>query len=316
MIIINATKIVKTILTSNGDIMTIEPGGKSELTVASGYLIRAAMKLGDPNEIGIVIDGSYEMQIASQITGSAPYLYTDINEAMHKLIDPNVDYTAKLDNSKNVLQLQDELAGRNAEIKKLQAEIGELNSRLTLAEASDLKADLEKQVRTLETEVKDLTSDKLRLQKQLEESQDQVSKNTETLNQIRQQVGEKDQLISQLNSQIKDLTSKVEANKSDESVVSHNEELTEENANLKASIAKWEADYLAVESDYKKSIDDYEEVTKKLEKSEEAKQAALNNLKEAAETIDNMKTSFNAACEKFGLYLDDNGEWQQDKSSE
>jgi chromosome segregation ATPase len=315
MIIINATKIVKTILTSNGDIMTIEPGGKSELTVASGYLIRAAMKLGDPNEIGIVIDGSYEMQIASQITGSAPYLYTDINEAMHKLIDPNVDYTAKLDNSKNVLQLQDELAGKNAEIKKLQAEIGELNSRLTLAEASDLKADLEKQVRTLETEVKDLTSDKLRLQKQLEESQDQVAKNTETLNQIRQQVGEKDQLISQLNAQIKDLTSKVENNKSDE-IVSELEAVTKENASLKESLAKWENDYSIAEADHKKAIENYEEVAKKLEKSEEARQAALNNLKEAAETIDNMKTSFNAACEKFGLYLDDNGEWQQEKSSE
>lgn len=315
MIIINATKIVKTILTSNGDIMTIEPGGKSELTVASGYLIRAAMKLGDPNEIGIVIDGSYEMQIASQITGSAPYLYTDINEAMHKLIDPNVDYTAKLDNSKNVLQLQDELAGKNAEIKKLQAEIGELNSRLTLAEASDLKADLEKQVRTLETEVKDLTSDKLRLQKQLEESQDQVAKNTETLNQIRQQVGEKDQLISQLNAQIKDLTSKVENNKSDE-IVSELEAVTKENASLKESLAKWENDYSIAEADHKKAIENYEEVAKKLEKSEEARQAALNNLKEAAETIDNMKTSFNAACEKFGIYLDDNGEWQQEKSSE
>jgi chromosome segregation ATPase len=315
MIIINATKIVKTILTSNGDIMTIEPGGKSELTVASGYLIRAAMKLGDPNEIGIVIDGSYEMQIASQITGSAPYLYTDINEAMHKLIDPNVDYTAKLDNSKNVLQLQDELAGKNAEIKKLQAEIGELNSRLTLAEASDLKADLEKQVRTLETEVKDLTSDKLRLQKQLEESQDQVAKNTETLNQIRQQVGEKDQLISQLNAQIKDLTSKVENNKSDE-IVAELEAVTKENASLKESLAKWENDYSIAEADHKKAIEDYEEVAKKLEKSEEARQAALSNLKEAAETIDNMKTSFNAACEKFGLYLDDNGEWQQEKSSE
>jgi len=307
MIIVNATKTVKTILTARGDVMTIQPGGQSEMTVASGYLVRAAMKLGDPSEIGIVINGSYEMNVASQITGSAPYLYTDLQEALSKLIDPNIDYTARLDNSKNVLQLKDELEGKNAEIKKLQAEIGELNSRLTLAEAADLKADLEKQVRTLEVDNKNLTGDKMRLEKQLSESQDQVTKQNETLNQLRQVVGEKDQVLSQLNNQVKDLTAKLEA-----ASVNDSKELEAKIAESSAKIEELEnlvATANARCNELQEVNGDYETQIKRLQ---ESKDAAMANLKEASETIEKMKTSFNAACEKFGLYLDDNNEWQQD----
>lgn len=314
MIIINATKTVKTILTARGDVMTIQPGGQSEMTVASSYLVRAAMKLGDPSEIGIVINGSYEMQVASQITGSAPYLYTDLQEALSKLIDPSIDYTAKLDNSKNVLQLQDELAGKNKRIKDLESEIGELNSRLTLAEAADLKADLEKQVRTLETENKNVTSDKLRLEKQLSESQDQVTKQNDALNQLRQQVGEKDQILSQLNAQIKDLTAKLES-----ATVSGSAELEAKLSEANAKVTELEelvATANKQANDLQEANGEYETQIRKLQ---ESKDAAMANLKEASQTIENMKTSFNAACEKFGLYLDDDGEWQQElpsKSSE
>jgi len=276
MIIINGTKISKSILASNGDIINIPPGGQSQLTIASSYLIRAAMKLGDPTEIGIVINGSYEMQVASSITGSAPYLYTDLNEALSKLIDPNTDYTAKMDNSKNIHVYQDELKGKDETIKMLNSEIADLKSKLSIAEASDLKSDLERQIKTLESENKTLLSEKLRYESQYKESLTQIEELTKTINGFRKQEGERDQQITELNAQIKALSDRPD--------------------------------------DSAKYAEELKQLNNKIDELTSQKAAALKNLKDAADEIENMKNSFNACCAKFNIYLDDEGEWQMDKT--
>lgn len=292
MIIVNATKVVKTIMTDKGSLVSIMPGECSTLMIASRNLIITAMNLGTPSEIGIVINGSYEMDIAKNITGSVPYLYTDIEDAKAKLLDPSIDYKSKLETVKISAEVEETINKKDEEIKSLKNIISEKDRMIANLEADTRSDELEAEVTKLTKENKDLISDKTRLASQVKELQDQITNQNDTLNNLRsengtlvQEAAGQSDLINKLNIRIKELE------------------------NVGAQVTD------PTESDEYKSLKSaYEDELKKSSELEAKVDSFRTSLNESATTIESMKTSFNAACAKFGLYLDDNGEWQQDAS--
>jgi methyl-accepting chemotaxis protein len=265
MIIINATKKTQSIMTDRGDLITVEPGKQSDLVIATKNLISAAIRLGTPSEVGIVLSGSYELDVAKNISGAVPYIYTNLDEALGKLIDPTIDYKAPVAQTKLNMDLELKLTQKDEEIKTLNAEIDSLKDQLENNPSDRLIKELESKLSNLESEFKTVSTERLRLQGQLEESTDQVKILTTNLNDLRKTQGELSQDLTAVNKL--------------------SNELTEENNTLKARIKELE----------------------------DSNKELSNNLAEAAQTIDDMKASFNQACEKFEIYRDDEGNWMSDK---
>lgn len=290
MLILNASKFTKSIMTDRGDLIQIKPGEMSNLMVASRNLICAAMSAGDPDEVGIILDGSYELEIARKISGAAPYIYTDIDEAKSKLIDPSIDYKANINAKKVDIELQskvDELT------KKLELAIKESEQKdavIKRLSAEDLKIELQDKVSVLESELRKTNSNKVIVDGQLKEAQDQISNLTKSLNEVRSELGAKSQ----------ELTAALSLN--DKLSIDLKEAQSKSKEMEKVDMSKYllKEDVDAQISEYEDSISTY---NKKLETYKQ-------NLEEAANTIESMKTSFNNACEKFGLYLDDKGNWE------
>jgi predicted nucleic acid-binding Zn-ribbon protein len=87
--------------------------------------VRAIVKLGPQNEIGIIYTSTYEYTIAGTVSVALPYLYASEEEAIAKLIDKNVDYNKKpsVSEIKNI-----ELDKANHTIEQLKKEINELKN--------------------------------------------------------------------------------------------------------------------------------------------------------------------------------------------
>lgn len=292
MLILNATTTVKSIMTDKGALISILPGELSQLMTASKNLIISAINLGTPDEIGVILGGSYEFEIAGKISGSTPYLYTDVTEAKAKLLKENVDYKGNLNASK-VNKLNEE------EIQKLKAAneldkqlIAELKEKLRLAEANDYKSELESTVVKLESELKEANAMKLNLDGRLKESQDQVDNLTRNLNDVRSELGTKTQELASSAAMIDKLSQNIEELKSTPA----------ESVDVKESPEYVELkEYaLSLESQIK-------------EKDTKISQLSTN-LSESAQIIEDMKSEFNAACSKFGIYKDDSGEWVMEEN--
>lgn len=295
MIILNATKTPKMIMTEKSELITIPPGGESKLMIASKNLISATIRLGNPNEIGIILGGGYELDIAKTITASIPYLYTSIEEARSKLIDPSINYQPSLESQKNTAQINEELKSKSTVIDQLQNRITEL--QLKLESSIDIAKfnELEAQIAKLESSNRELTGDKVRLMTQVQELQDQVTSQTANLNKLREDLGKKNQelfndndTIKKLNTQVDELTNELDSYKNQEAPLP----------------VKSTPEYKELESDLQDKEDKIKELTSEVDDLK-------SNLSEAVDKIENMKNTFNAACEKFRIYKDEDGEWQQ-----
>jgi chromosome segregation ATPase len=296
-------------MTDKSELITILPGSKSKLMIASKNLISAAIKLGTPSEIGVILGGGYEFDVAKSVTAAIPYLYNSIEEAESKLLDPSIDYQSKVETQKNTLQLQEEVKSKNAVIEQLESQVADLRAKLESSVDSAKCNELETQVAELETSNRELTGDKSRLMTQVQELQDQLNAQNNLVNKLREDSGKKDQdlstnneLISKLNDQINDLQKKLDHYENQEAPlpVTSTQEYLELKENLELANSK-----------IQELKDEKLKATSELESSNKD---LRENLSEAVDKIEKMKSTFNAACEKFNLYLDDNGEWQQEST--
>lgn len=288
MIVLNATKQVKSLMTDRGDFINIEPGSESRLVIATRNMIIGAMKLGSPMEIGIIISGSYEFEIAKSITGSTPYLYTDVDEAKAKLLDPNIDYKQNINADKINYQSQEQIKEMTVEMEGLKSTIQELKNKLKTATESDESArvESERKYKDLEGKFIKVQEERDRIKSQLAESQDQVSNLTGNLNSIRKEYEDTKGYYAETQKVVDKLTAELKTAKDE------------------LASCKSESDEIDVTKS-KEYIDLASEVS-----------SLKDSLKEASETIDNMKLRFNACCEKFNITLDENGEWIQLPSDE
>lgn len=293
MFILNATKEVKSIMSDNGVIVSVGPGEVSQLIIASKNQIRAAMNLGSPKEVGIILDGSYDLALAKDISGAQPYLYTDIEEAKAKLIDPSIDYKAKLAGTLEINVLRGQLESKELDLKAKDAMIATLQANIDKLKAEDVKIELENKVRELEGRFHEAESDKLRLNSQLKDTQEQLRLINDTVSGLRKEVGDKDQELVSIN---KLLQEKVEKLTTVEQQLANQ---ASEKVDLSEYVSKEE--YSRLEA----------ELTKKIAELTHTNDTYKESLQEASNTIEAMKSSFNEACEKFSITRDENGEWIQ-----
>lgn len=321
MLVLNATTKVKSVMTDRGDLIQIGPGEFSRIIIASRNIIISAMNLGSPSEIGIVVTGSYEMDIAKTITGCVPYLYTDQDEAKAKLLKADVDYKGNLNASKVNAVNQELIAKKDKEIEELNNQILTLKSELAAKKDTDqVKIGLEKQIESLTKNLKTITAERDRLDTQSKDYEDQIASLTATVSDLRKSNGELTQDLTGAQKMITDLTEKLD-NQDAEATKIAVKDLAEKNQELEAvtnelmELRKINSDLTeehnkdleAIES-YKTQIDSWKTASDGKDKQIKDLSSALS---EASNTIDAMKASFNEACSKFGITKDEDGNWIQ-----
>lgn len=308
MLVLNATTRLMSFMNEKNDLIQVKPGQVSEVIIASAILIRNVIKSGTPNEIGIIVQGSWEFDVARSISAAHDYLYTDLMEAKSKLIDPSIDYTGNLNafkiNSSNVIAL----AQKDDEIKRLRQQIVQLTDQV-MSGSSDseaIKNNLEKKLAKLGDDFQKVQSERDRLQVQLNESLDSIKDLTEKLNISRSQLGTAQSELKSSSDMIDKLSNEIEAMKAESQM----------NASADEEIAKLHAELAAVEQskaefDYQmeaknKEIQDWDKLCQR--KDGEIKDLK-SSLKEASDQIESMKSEFNKACEIGRLQRDEDGNW-------
>lgn len=319
MVILNATRSVKSLISDSGSLITIKPGQLSQVMIASRNLIISAMKLGEPDQIGIIISGSYEMDISKTITGAIPYLYTNVNEAKNKLLDPNINY----EEGSVATNLNAELAKKNQEIEKLKEE---LQSKKSTNENSKSNA-LVTEFNTLQSKYNSLMSERNALEDAKKKATKEIEDLNNKLNDLRNSNGSLTQELSAVNTNYskileekKKLEDEIELYKNNESnsnnteVSSLNQDLSKANEEIGRLSSELESKAKELDSLNKKlsGLEANDKAWQKIsdDKDEEIEQYKTS-LKEATETIENMKNEFNTACQKFKITKDENGDWIQ-----
>lgn len=295
-------------MNEKNDLLQVKPGQVSDIMIASAILIKNVIKSGSPSELGIIVQGSWEFDVARSISAAHDYLYTDLMEAKSKLIDPSIDYSGNLNasrvNNSNVVAL----AQKDEEIKKLQQQVQQLTAQL-LSGSTDseaLKNNLEKKIAKLGDDFQKVQLERDRLQTQLSESQDSVKDLTEKLNISRSQLGTAQSELKSSSDMIDKLSNEIEAIKAESKM---NESADEEISKLRAELSA--AEQLKAEFDYQiesknKEIQDWDNLCQR--KDGEIKDLK-SSLKEASDQIESMKSEFNKACEIGRLQRDDDGNW-------
>lgn len=307
MLILNATTKVKSVMTDRGDMIQIMPGEVSRVIIASRNIVLSAMDLGSPSEVGIIISGSYEMDIAKSITGVVPYLYTDEAEAKSKLIDPSIEYKGNLNSSKVNLQNETIIKAKDKEIEALELKLKETKEELTAALKSDqFKEDLESRIEDLSRILKTTSTERDRLASQMKDLEDQVETMTPKLAELRKENGTKIQDLAGANEMINTLSVELNELKAqlDSDIVKDLEEAVKKLEEKEVTISELNSKVESLEEDLLKALN-----------SSEAKEVQIkeysSSLKESTDLIDSMKDDFNTACMKFNITKDDNGEWIQ-----
>ena len=302
MLVLNATTKVKSVMTDRGDLIQIGPGEFSRIIIASRNIIISAMNLGSPTEIGIVITGSYEMDIAKSITGCIPYLYTDQDEAKAKLLKADVDYKGNLNASKINAANEELIRSKDEEISSLKTQLNDCKKELeSLLNSDQVRVELEKQVESITKNLKATVDERDRLKTQLQDSEDQIQSLTKTVNDLRSKSGSMTQDLAGANEMISKLTAQLDEVKNSSATSVELEKVQDE-------LLKVKQDYntLEIESGNKdKKIDDLLSQIDGWKVASDGKDNQIKELSEAlseaSKTIDDMKAQFNEACSKFNI---------------
>jgi chromosome segregation ATPase len=223
-------------MTPGGDLITIQPGQLSAPTIASKALIGAAIKLGSEKEIGIIITTSYEMEQARLVSASVPYIYTEVDEAKSKLLDPSIDYLGTLNATKINYQNEKILIEKEDEITSLKTKVSELEEQLKLASGQALKTELESKLAKCEADYKQLLVEVSRKDTRIKEYEDQINSLNSNLNKVRADLGaaqqnlptlqkkldENDVTIQNLNNEVASLKSELFKKTEESRTVSEN----------------------------------------------------------------------------------------------
>lgn len=312
MLVLNATTKVKSVMTDRGDLIQIGPGEFSRIIIASRNIIISAMNLGSPTEIGIIITGSYEMDIAKSITGCIPYLYTDQDEAKAKLLKADVDYKGNLNASKINAVNEELIKSKDEEILSLKTQLDNCKKELeSLLNSDQVRVELEKQVESITKNLKTTVDERDRLKTQLQDSEDQIQSLTKTVNELRSKSGSMTQDLAGANEMISKLTAQLDEIKNSSATSAELEKVQDE-------LLKVKQDYntLEIESGNKdKKVDDLLSQIDGWKVASDGKDNQIKELSEAlseaSKTIDDMKAQFNEACSKFNITKDDEGNWIQ-----
>jgi chromosome segregation ATPase len=202
MQILNATKVVKSILTPQNQLISIQPGQLSEPTIASSALIGAAIKLGTEKEIGIILTTSYEMEQARKVSASIPYLYTEVEEAKSKLLDPSIDYLGTINATRVNMEKDKIIEDKNQQIATLESEVKDLKEQLRINSGEALKSELEAKLAKLDAEYKSLMIESQRKDTRIKEYEDQINDLNSSLNKVRADLGNASQNIPVMQKQL------------------------------------------------------------------------------------------------------------------
>lgn len=322
MQIINATTKVRSVMADNGTNFQILPGQVSEPMVATKQLIIAATQLGNNREIGIVTGGSWEFEIAKTIPVAAPYLYTDLDEAKAKLIDPSKDYTAKARNTADLLvkqQLLDrtkELTEANKLIDTLKKQLENVNTNelvtklnAVIAEKTTQAETLSKRIAELERQLKSANENEQALRLELSQANTNYSKANTSLEALRKEHANVIAQAEQYKADLEKLPSLDKISAMQDQVLAAQKSAADKDleiAELKKQIAAMPSAE-SVEQNQTEVAELREEIVGKDKQIVELKDALTSSISD----IEKMKASFNEACVKFKLTKDESGEWIQ-----
>ena len=312
MLVLNATTKVKSVMTDRGDLTQIGPGEFSRIIIASRNIIISAINLGSPTEIGIVITGSYEMDIAKSITGCIPYLYTDQDEAKAKLLKADVDYKGNLNASKINAANEELIRSKDEEISSLKTQLNDCKKELeSLLNSDQVRVELEKQVESITKNLKTTVDERDRLKTQLQDSEDQIQSLTKTVNELRSKSGSMAQDLAGANDMISKLTEQLNQAKANSANLEELEKVQDE-------LLKVKQDYNTLELESGNKDEKINDLLSQIDGWKVASDGKDNQIKElsealseASKTIDDMKAQFNEACSKFNITKDDEGNWIQ-----
>lgn len=327
MRILNATKSVKTLMSDIGTLITVKPGELSAVMIASRNLITSAMKLGEPNEIGIIVSGSYELDITKTISGAVPYLYTDENEAISKLIDPNINYKEGLKKNLADTELKLAIKEKDDEILLHKGRIKSLESEIEKLKSDKSNAALVTEFNTLQSKYNALQAEKMSLDSQNKESKDEMENLNKKLSELRESNGSLSQELSAINSAYSKLVEEKKLVDDELAILKSNQQSndSEEVDKLKNDFAKANEEIANLNSELSTTKSEYDSLAKKAKgleandkawkdlcdsKDEEIKKFK-ESLEEASNTIESMRSEFNKACEQFQITKDENGNWIQ-----
>lgn len=193
-----------------GTLITIMPKNVSGDLVANKELVRAIITSGKISEVGLVTYSSAELQLINEVSGAAPFIHDDIDEAINKLIPGGIKPIVEqkvISGGETVLVQTEEVGSESAvtptepvtevkelveqnetlkiEKKKLSEQIAALVSdKKNLADkVAELNAQIVKvsDNEELEKKVNDLTATKKSLEGLLEQAQESNAKLTEEL---------------------------------------------------------------------------------------------------------------------------------------
>lgn len=303
MKVLNATNRTISIMLDNGELMSIQPRQFSGTVIASKAIILSAIRAGNEKELGIVVSSSYELDIARQITGAVPFVYHSDREAEAKLLGDLPEEEKLPESNLNPLQitvdkliierddLKKERDGLVEDKKKLEGEVALLKTDAESSDHGRKIADLEKQLEVQSTRIQGLEND-------IKDKDIQIESLTDKNNKLTGEVTKLTSTNESLGKQVGELKLELEVK-------------AEELEKAKQAQSSGGASEDEVQG-YKDQINQLEGKVSGLEATIGENNTLIDELKtegkSAVETIESMRSDFNGACKKFGLYKKD-GVW-------
>jgi chromosome segregation ATPase len=142
MLILNAKNSTLTFQLDNGSLMKIKPGEVSQPFVPSLFQIQAILAMGTPDQIGIVLSSSYEMDLLRQMNGSMAYLKSSVQVARDELLNGKKIESPEVNVNIEAEKLKAEMDDKDKEIKVLQDRVKELETQLANSPAVELRQNL------------------------------------------------------------------------------------------------------------------------------------------------------------------------------
>jgi DNA repair exonuclease SbcCD ATPase subunit len=218
MQILNAKASTLVFKLDNGQVMQVQTGQTSQPFLASIYQIQSIINLGTPEEIGIIISSSYELDLMRQLNGSIAYLHNSEAEARKRLLEGKSAEEAAIPAEVNVEaeKMKAELNDKNKEIKVLQDKIKELESQLEASPAVELR----NQLKVANEELVKTKSTYQELYEKYEQLNTTLSEKEKELKQVQMDKAQADQMLVEAN------------NKLTSAVTSENEKVNDLNTKL------------------------------------------------------------------------------------
>lgn len=284
-----------------GQMMTILPKNVSSDIVASKSLVLAAITTNTPENIGLVTYSAAELQVINSVTGSSPYLYQNLEDAVSKLIPEGIQpivETRVLDGGEAVIQSV--------------VKVNDKTSDLEFEELSKLKSAYKfstDKITELESQIEKITKENQDLSNKLKESE-LTSKNQSIDADLVKKSGDLEKTRAKLESLLQDeqgksaeLTSKLD--EASKLIIEKNKKIEELSsyANLKEELDKLKDQNQNLISDLKESSDKITELSKSSVNPDEldkAKRDTDNYKAILAKTVETNKLVWNGA---EGCYL-------------